>query len=103
MKKLMLTVVAGAVCAVFGSAYAQSNPNTSLSSDQGMKTPKQTDDNRMDIRAKGASNTQSGGGMSSSSATSGGTGATSGASGTDTGASDRGTRKGRRAARREKG
>lgn len=60
MKKLVLTVIAGSVCALFGSAYADSsNPlrlaqapgSTSAGappSEKGSATPRQPPDSRMD-------------------------------------------------------
>ena len=58
MKKLMLTVIAGSLCAAFGTVYAQGTPGPSgaqatPSSKVGVETPKQTDDNRPDV-GKGA-------------------------------------------------
>lgn len=118
MKKLMMTVIAGSLCAAFGSAFAQGTPGPSgaqatPSSKTGVQTPKQTDDTRMDV-GKGAKGASAGASTSGSASTGGSTAgsstagsSTTGSSassssgmGTDTGATER---KGRRAARREKG
>ena len=115
MKKLMMTVIAGSLCTAFGSVYAQGTPGPSGSqstptSQTGVTTPKQTDDNRMSVGKGGAKGSMSTGASTTGagSAASTTTGAsTTGASTTGASTStstDMGTeRKGRRAARREKG
>ena len=131
MKKLMMTVVAGSLCAAFGGAYAQGTPGPSgaqatPTSKTGVQTPKQVDDNRMAQGGKGGATTGAGasttgsattGGSSTagSSTTGGGTAGsssmggsssagTSGASGSSSATTDTGgTSRSRRAARREKG
>ena len=105
MKKLILTVMAGSLCAVFGTAYAPSNPTApgaTPSSSQGVKTPLQTEDSRPDLRGKGATDAKgaSAAGTGTASSTTGSAGATA-TTGADTGAKD--MKKSRRAARREKG
>ena len=125
MKKLMMTVVAGSLCAAFGGAYAQGTPGPSgaqstPTSKTGVQTPKQVDDNRMAQGGKGGDKSAATGagasttgasttgsstmGSSTTGSSTTGTAGTSGASTSTSSGTDMGTeRKGRRAARREKG
>ena len=101
MKKLMTAVIAGSICAAFSVAHAQSNPGATLQSDKGVKTPKLTDDNRMDLRPKGATDAKGAAGSGSSAAAS--SSATTTAAPAPAPAADAPAKKSRRAARREKG
>ena len=121
MKKLMMTVVAGSLCAAFGSAYAQGTPGPSgaqatPTSKTGVQTPRQVDDNRMaqggkgDAKAASTTGSSTTGGSTAGSSTTGagtaGASSTAGTSGASSSAgtmTDTGGSKGRRAARREKG